>query len=546
MPRSLLLLLGLRFGAWLRRMRRAVTTKRGAALVIFAFIIFAPGLFVLAMSFIDRPAADYGLVRDILPLILLGVLLLLAVSMSARILSFRPAEIDLLFAAPFSRRHLLVYKIVDTGVGGAALALFIGIWQLHYFPNIAAALIGIWLAYTFIQLLLIALILLRKAIADPSASRNVRVAALVGVTAFVLVTVIGVIKVVGEAASRGTWSLSHLAHAARESTIVSTALVPFDVLTLAMTAEGISDFALWGVVSAGMIALLFALVVRLDAFFLETSLTASRRVSRTLERARSSGLVGKTSSMQLNLPLLRLGGAGPIAWRQSINAIRNYRGVLFLLLLMAGTPAAALFLVAPGGGEEGSEFTRVMVPAMMGLLVLFVVPAALRFDFRADIDMIDTLKSMPVPSRAVVTGQVLTPAVLLTVVIWVFTVTIAISFGYGTPVAAAGILLAIPLSLLLAAVENLVFLLYPVRPPVGNPADITLMARMMLSMLVKGLIVFAALAVAAGAGVLGGLLGGWVVGVALTWIALLATVAGLIPLMVALYDRFDVSRDAPG
>ena len=543
MPRALLLLIRLRFGAWLRRVRRAVKTKRGAALVIFAVVIFAPGMLVL--SFIDRPAADYGLVRDILPLILLGVLLLLAVSMSARILSFRPAEIDLLFAAPFSRRHLLVYKIVDTGLGGVALALFIGIWQLHYFPNIAAALIGIWLAYTFIQLLLIALILLRKAIADPSASRNVRVAALVGVTAFVLVTVIGVIKVVGEAASRGTWSLSHLAHAARESTIVSTALVPFDVLTLAMTAEGISDFALWGVVSAGMIALLFALVVRLDAFFLETSLTASRRVSRTLERARSSGLVGKTSSMQLNLPLLRLGGAGPIAWRQSINAIRNYRGVLFLLL-MAGTPAAALFLVAPGGGEEGSEFTRVMVPAMMGLLVLFVVPAALRFDFRADIDMIDTLKSMPVPSRAVVTGQVLTPAVLLTVVTWVFTVTIAISFGYGTPVAIAGILLAIPLSLLLAAVENLVFLLYPVRPPVGNPADITLMARMMLSMLVKGLIVFAALAVAAGAGVLGGLLGGWVVGVALTWIALLATVAGLIPLMVVLYDRFDVSRDTPG
>ncbi len=542
MPRALLLLLGLRFGSWLRRLKQAVKTKRGAALVILALVIFAP---LVILPFIDRPTADYGLVRDVVPLVLLGATLVLALSMSAKILSFRPPEIDFLFAAPFSRRHLLVYKMVDTGLGGVALALFIGIWQLRHFPSIAAALIGIWFAYTFIQLLLIALILLRKAIADPAAATNVRATALVGVTSLVLVTAIGVIEVVASVASGGAWSFTQVTHAARESTIISTILIPFDVLTLAMTAERISDFALWGAVSAGMIALLFALVVRLDAFFLETSLAATRRMSRTIDRARTSGMVGKTSSMQLNLPLLWLGGAGPIAWRQLINAIRNYRGVLFLLVMFAGMPALMLFVVAPGDGEPVSEATHVIFPAAIGFMLLFAVPTTLRFDFRADFDMIDTLKSMPVPSRAVAIGQLLTPAVLLTVVTWVFIVAITLLFGYKTPVAVAGMLLAIPLSLLLATIENVVFLLYPVRPPSGNPADIALMARMMLSMFVKGLALFAALGVAAGTGVLGWLLGGWGVGAALAWFALLVVVASLIPLMAVLYDRFDVSRDTP-
>ena len=56
MPRALLLLLGLRFGSWLRRLKQAVKTKRGAALVIFALVIFAPALAgVVILPFIDRP-----------------------------------------------------------------------------------------------------------------------------------------------------------------------------------------------------------------------------------------------------------------------------------------------------------------------------------------------------------------------------------------------------------------------------------------------------------------------------------------------------------
>ena len=99
--------------------------------------------------------------------------------------------------------------------------------------------------------------------------------------------------------------------------------------------------------------------------------------------------------------------------------------------------------------------------------------------------------------------------------------------------------------MLLIGIENLMFLLFPARLPVGTTADLQVMGRFMLLFLAKMTCMAIASALAALTGALAYYLtgGSWPATIGTAWVVLIAFAAGLVPLIALAFRRFDVARD---
>src|SRR5262249_36332044 len=107
-------------------------------------------------------------------------------------------------------------------------------------------------------------------------------------------------------------------------------------------------------------------------------------------------------------------------------------------------------------------------------------------------------------------------------------------------------LLALPVNFILFGVENLLFLLFPVRVVQTSPGDFQTSGRYLLVFIAKFLCLFPI-------GLVGGivaLLIHWATGslpaaLAGAWLVAFGGGIGLVPLVVLAFDRFDVAKDTP-
>ena len=86
------------------------------------------------------------------PKILFGLWLLLTASgQNFAAIAFRLSEVGFLFPGPFSRRELLIYKLLGSVVGplGTSMLLPIFLWRFSFW--MPALMLGVWLAYVFMQ-----------------------------------------------------------------------------------------------------------------------------------------------------------------------------------------------------------------------------------------------------------------------------------------------------------------------------------------------------------------------------------------------------------
>ena len=137
---ALVRLLKLRFRGRLRQMLRGLKTPRGAVFFGIGVIIFVIWLGpTVAMAAFHRPNFDPQTVRTMIPLALLALCLLnVLASAKQRGIAFSEAEIDVLFAGPFTRRELLLYKI-SVGTAGSVFGAF-------FFSLVFAQYARFWLA----------------------------------------------------------------------------------------------------------------------------------------------------------------------------------------------------------------------------------------------------------------------------------------------------------------------------------------------------------------------------------------------------------------
>ena len=90
--------------------------------------------------------------REMIPVVmLLYVVLTIVTSLGERAIYFSPSDVDFLFPAPFSRRQILLYKILGSVTAAIFFALLIPTSLVMYIRSWPAAAVGFFLAWLMIN-----------------------------------------------------------------------------------------------------------------------------------------------------------------------------------------------------------------------------------------------------------------------------------------------------------------------------------------------------------------------------------------------------------
>jgi hypothetical protein len=153
----------------------------------------------------------------------------------------------------------------------------------------------------------------------------------------------------------------------------------------------------------------------------------------------------------------RWGGAGALAWRQLVGARRHWGSLLTAMIAPSVIACAPCFVIAD------ADVAFLATTGTLAFYTFLLLPTALRFDFRRDLDRLATLKGLPITPAAAAIGQALAPVLIATL----------FQFGVLAFAIAArslpphqlltAMLVMFPLNVLVFGLDNLIFLLYPYR-----------------------------------------------------------------------------------
>jgi hypothetical protein len=477
-------------------------------------------------------------VRVMAPLAILAFSLMSLLTAPEKAINFQMAEVEFLFPGPFTRRQILLYKLVESAFVGSYTALIFSLAFRYWSTWWIAGWIGIWLSLLFVQLITMAVALVFQYIGERAYTLTRKL--LLG----------GLILLV----AAGLWQMAHSIRGLswlemilefRETVAGRILLAPLEPFGRTIAAETlVPEFVLWAAAALAVNAALAFIVLWLDTNYLEAAAAASEKRYELISRARRGRTTALASpnSVRLRLPVFPwLGGAGPLAWRQSLHLVRSSPRLVLVILIVA-------IVAGPGFFALRSENTEITGPAI-GMIVWlsFFVTAILPTGFRADLDYMDWLKMLPLSGMAVTIGELI-PAVLLITLLQAF-ILIGLAAFEIIPVylLAIAACVALPANLLFLTSENLLFLWYPARQTPIGPGDPQFMGRQVLMMVLRMLFIAAAVGIATGVMGLAWWAGVrnmpilWVLG----WCVLTIQGLALIPLVASAFRRFDPSVDMP-
>lgn len=515
-----------------RGVKGMVLTAVGALLLVLWL-----GSAMIPMLMMRGGPRDPAGVIQTTPVVLLAIsLMTLLTSTGGKGIMFTAAETDFLFPGPFSRRQIILYRLMRTGLASLFGAFFMGIGLRQFSISWIGTYSSAVLLLLYLQVFSITAALLMQVISERMALSRVRwVVIACGVGIVLAALYFAPVPSLEMTTRPSAESLKPLLDI-RDSVVTQTLASPFRPFAYAMTAPTWGALLWWSAVSAGVVGVTLLLALWLDADYLEASARTSAAFDARLAQARRGKVTFATGSSRLRMPTPpRLGGAGAIFWRQGTTALRSMKGVLILLFFFG--LGMAPFLIIKGISDPTGP--------VIGFLVMFTFVGAgfFQFDFRGDVDHIDTLKALPMSPMAVVVGELLTPMVL----IGGFQATLLAGLAMLRPERAEMALFAMaftPLvAMLFATIENTAFLLYPRRSS-SAPGDLSAMARGLLMMAAKIAFLGAAVLLSLGVGTLAlWLTGSNLVSMGLAWLTAAGVALGTIPLVAWAFVRYDVSAD---
>jgi len=312
-----------------------------------------------------------------------------------------------------------LYKL-SSGMGAALFfGLCVSVYLMQFADYWLGAFLGAFLALVFIQLLTTSVVLVCKTFAQQTYNRVKKV---------IIVFVIGTLAVVAI-----QWypmflekGMSETVILMRHSEIGYWVFLPLEPFARTIIAESVfPGLICWGALAAAIDLALLAFALQIDVNYLESSVVASQKRYALLQRRRRGGsmIVKPRASWRLP-PLPWLGGAGPIAWRQLLTALRGLHGLLSYFLIIFLIAVAPMFFQA----HKSSEGMGILIGQMC--FISMITSRIMSFDFRGDIDLMDWAKSLPIRSMAIVLGQLITPVLLMTFVHFVILSIAAFKSGY--------------------------------------------------------------------------------------------------------------------
>ena len=344
-----LLILRLRGG--LRQRLLQLASVRGLLFSLaFGWIIWflisstgSSGASVFGFSALDRQAFS-DQIMTFMPLSMLGLSLLTVVMTTGPTFHFSPNEINFLFTGPFRRRDLIIYKFGAYVAGVALTSAFITLIAPPQSGSALSVFIASLLTLVFVQLNSAVISMTGHAL-DGSRLAKIKWPAIA-----LLGTIAAVALVYTWATpDRGVFDL---ASDFRHSLIGTIILIPYIVFAELFVAASVSQLALWGLIAVIINAALLRAAIVLDERTTDRSLAENARLSNRWERIKQGGSFFATQQTELRsirrAPML--GGLGPIAWRQTLNALRNSFGIFIIFVGLAAC-------IAPVSLAVGSPLT---------------------------------------------------------------------------------------------------------------------------------------------------------------------------------------------
>lgn len=531
--------------AWVRSLARRAQGPKRVLLVLgtaFVLLVIAAGQIpAWRAASVDPEAVAERLrtARLLTPLVLTAFVLLIDVS--GRGLYFRPAEIDFLFPAPVPRRDLLLYQIASRSGMAALSGLWTSIFVARWAGTVVGGVVTAVLAIVFLQFTSQLVSLAVAALGERAAPR-VRAAVWIGGGVLLAIGARSALTSIPEGASTKDTLLAFA-----ESPFVFAVTLPTQPFAQLFAAESSGAVALWGAACVAEMALMLAIILRLDVGYEEAALASSRKIQERLRRMRSGEgafLPSAKGARRRKVPALpRLGGAGPVARRQLIEVVRNPASILWTTGSMV---FCAVLIVTIGDRDEPAKLQGTSLAAAGAAIALTTFAnQGFTFDFRRDLDRMAEMKLLPLRAVTIAAGQLVAPTLVFTLVQGcAFAVVFAVgSLPWWASLVAVAALP--PWNWLSAALDNAFFLLFPYRIAPEDTARVPFIGKMLLTMVLKS---FAVGIVAVGVGVpvgVGVAVGGAAIwaGAAIGWCVLAGAAVASTWLVAGAFRAYDVSRD---
>lgn len=528
----------------MRSLWRTVRTPRGALFVVLGLIIFVPWLFSL---FLPRPGNQIvppETLRRVVPaILLLYCVTSLLFSRTERGINFSPAEVNWLFCGPFSRRELLAFKLL-VGMLVSVPSTFVLTLAFHaHAPWFLAAYCGMLLMLVFLQLFLLTLYFTAITVGKRSYTWSRRTLLLV--SGGIVLTVLAL-----SLKDRELNSWQDVVALLENSTLWQMVRWPLLSFVNTFLADNWATLLEQGCLALVVNGLLLGVVFLLDAQYLESAAANSERLYARLQRFRRGEAISlhwseSTGPSRWSLPMLpRWSGLGPLAWRQTLTATRSLSRLALVGLVLG--PVLLGPILAMSTRKGGDQFDPSYMVAAMVIWLSIVASTLLPFDFRGDLDRMEVLKTLPIPAWRLVLGQLFTPVVLLTTVQVVLLMGMMATLMRVKLELVGAALFTLPINLLIFALDNLLFLLFPGRL-MATPGDFQTLGRNVLYLFLKMIVLLLTATVAGVAAWVVYLLSqeNWLATLATAWVMILAVAICLFPLLTFAFHRFDVSRDVP-
>ena len=508
-----------------------------------------------------------------------------------------PAERELLGAAPLRRRELVMYRLIAIAVAAVAKAACFSLVMLPDLHVWLAGFAGMLMALLFVDLIRMAIEILAYGMSRKAFIRF-RIVVLAAAGMCLGIALLNSLPFPdgetrgGEPTALfiGLRILNSLMDL-RTTWLGSIAETPFHVFASVILTPRISmTLVTHLLLAAALVMILAESVVRLDSLiqqwriaaersafqrlFAGVSVTAGQQESPLEDALQLEGALQQPGSHRpavvargchdnglpagritetrrrlspaVRVPV-RVWGAGSLAWRQALGAF-HYRTSVGVALIVPGF-LSCLTLLTP-------QYGPTMLIQLVGGLVFYsflLLPTALKFDFRRDIDRLAVIKALPASPTAVTLGQLVVPVVFCTLFQMVVLLIAIVVRPYHPALYIAAVVVLVPMNVLIFALENLIFLLYPYRL---NQEGFGVFLRSILAFTAKSILFVIALLIALVWALLSKqlatrlipsseLVGVSVVFVTGMWALVTAAAMGTIALLTSVYRRFDPSQDTP-
>lgn len=313
---------------------------------------------------------------------------------------FAPADVDFLFPAPFSPRQLLLWRLLHLWPLSLLSTLFLAVAIGLRTGRPGRFVIGFALLNaTALHLQLCASVLTTRL--SRAAARRLRTVGRAIAIAVLLVLLLAVFERI--VAGGG---LAALFGSAADSAVVRVLFFPAVASVDFIFGESAASIALALLRMLAGAAGTLALLLLIDADYLEDSAATTARAARALER-RAGGVVVESAEGRRGRSLLLppwpllFRGAGALVWKNLIVLVRSWRSVLPGILI------GFVIVLPPLFASSRSAHLGVGVGALVAGTIFW--SSALSFDLRREFERLAELRALPLRPGALVLAQLVVP-----------------------------------------------------------------------------------------------------------------------------------------